>query len=232
MTKGEEAMRILVVEDDPRLGPSLKKGLEKHHYAVDLVADGEDAVLMGMATPYDLIVLDVLLPRLNGFEVCRQLRDRRRTTPILLLTALGEVDHRVTGLDTGADDYLTKPFAFRELEARVRALLRRESAVKTVELRFHDITLDTGTYEARRGERTISLNHKEYALLEYLMRHPHQVLSRTMIAEHVWDCDAEHLSNVIDVYIRYLRRKLCEEDEPDVIHTVRGAGYQLKEPLS
>ncbi len=225
-------MRILVVEDDPLLGPNLKKGLEKHHYAVDLANDGEEAVLMGTTTPYDLIVLDVLLPRLNGFEVCRQLRGRKRTTPILLLTALGEVDHRVTGLDTGADDYLTKPFAFRELEARVRALLRRESATKTVELRFLDITLDTGTHEARRGERVIPLNNKEYALLEYLMRHPRQVLSRTTIAEHVWDCDAEHLSNVIDVYIRYLRRKLCEHDELDVIHTIRGAGYQLKEPVS
>jgi DNA-binding response OmpR family regulator len=225
-------MRILVVEDDPRLGPNLKKGLEKHHYAVDLVTDGEDALLMASSVPYDLIILDVLIPRLNGFEVCRQLRDRRRTTPILLLTALGEVAHRVTGLDLGADDYLTKPFAFRELEARVRALLRRESATKTVELRFMDITLDTSTHQARRGERIIPLNSKEYALLEYLMCHPHQVLSRRMIAEHVWDCDAEHLSNVIDVYIRYLRRKLCEHDEPDVIHTIRGSGYQLKEPES
>jgi two-component system, OmpR family, copper resistance phosphate regulon response regulator CusR len=225
-------MRILVVEDDPRLGPNLKKGLEKHRYAVDLVTNGEDAVLMGSTTPYDLIILDVLLPRLNGFEVCRQLRDRKRTTPILLLTALSEVDHRVKGLDTGADDYLAKPFAFRELEARVRALLRRESTIKTVELRFLDITLDTATHEARRGERVIALNNKEYALLEYLMRHPHQVLSRDMIAEHVWDCDAENLSNVIDVYIRYLRRKLCQAQEPDVIHTVRGAGYQLKEPIS
>jgi DNA-binding response OmpR family regulator len=224
-------MRILVVEDDPRLGPSLKKGLEKHHYAVDLVIDGEDGVLMGTTVLYDLIVLDVLLPRLNGFEVCRQLRERRRTMPILLLTALGEVDHRVTGLDSGADDYLTKPFAFRELAARVRALLRRESLAKTVELHFMDITLDTGTHEARRGDRSIQLNSKEYALLEYLMRHPHQVLSRDMIAEHVWDCDAEHLSNVIDVYIRYLRRKLCEGDEPNVIHTIRGSGYQLKEPI-
>ncbi|MGH2494087.1 MAG: response regulator transcription factor [Ktedonobacteraceae bacterium] len=223
-------MRILVVEDDPRLGASLKKGLEKHHYAVDLTTDGEDAVLMGSITPYDLIVLDVLLPHLNGFEVCRQLRNNKRTMPILLLTALGEVDHRVTGLDTGADDYLTKPFAFRELEARIRALLRRESVSRTVELHFMDVTLDTGTHEARRGERIIALNSKEYALLEYLMRNPHQVLSRAMIAEHVWDCDAEHLSNVIDVYIRYLRRKLCEFDEPDVIHTIRGSGYQLKEP--
>ncbi|EFH84538.1 response regulator transcription factor [Ktedonobacter racemifer] len=225
-------MRILVVEDDPRLGPSLKKGLEKHHYAVDLALDGEDAVLMGTTTPYDLIVLDVLLPRLNGFEVCSQLRNHRRTMPILLLTALGELDHRVTGLDTGADDYLTKPFAFRELEARIRALLRRESTTKTAALCFLDIMLDTRTHEARRGERMIPLNNKEYALLEYLMRHPRQVLSRTMIAEHVWDCETEHLSNVIDVYIRYLRRKLCENHEPDVIHTIRGAGYQLKEPAS
>jgi DNA-binding response OmpR family regulator len=224
-------MRILVVEDDPSLGPRLKKGLEKHQYAVDLVTDGEDAVVMGTITPYDLIVLDVLLPRLNGFQVCRQLRAHKRTMPILLLTALGEVDHRVTGLDTGADDYLIKPFAFRELEARVRALLRRESTTRTDELHFLDITLNTRTHEARRGERIIELNHKEYALLEYLMRNPRQVLSRTMIAEHVWDCDAEHLSNVIDVYIRYLRRKLCECDEPDVIRTIRGAGYQLKEPV-
>src|SRR5579864_6197335 len=223
-------MRILVVEDDPRLGPNLKKGLEKHHYAVDLVTDGEDGFLIGSTVSYDLIVMDVLLPRLNGFEVCRQLRRNNRTMPILLLTALGEVDHRVTGLDTGADDYLTKPFAFRELEARVRALLRRESAIKTVELHFMDITLDTMTHEARRGERVIQLNSKEYTLLEYLMRHPRQVLSREMIAEHVWDCDIEHLSNVIDVYIRYLRRKLCEHGEPDLIHTIRGAGYQLKEP--
>ena len=224
-------MRILVVEDDPRLGPNLKKGLEKQHYAVDLLDNGEDAVLMGAMTPYDLIVLDVLLPKLNGFEVCRQLRNKHQTMPILLLTALGEVDHRVTGLDTGADDYLVKPFAFRELEARVRALLRRESVIKTTDMHFMDITLNTGTHEARRGERVIQLNSKEYALLEFLLRHPRQVLSRSMIAEHVWDCDAEHLSNVIDVYIRYLRRKLCEQGEPDVIQTIRGSGYQLKEPV-
>ncbi|MEO8973842.1 MAG: response regulator transcription factor [Ktedonobacteraceae bacterium] len=224
-------MRILVVEDDPRLGPNLKKGLEKNHYAVDLVADGEEAVLMGISIPYDLIVLDVLLPTLNGFEVCRHLRSKKRTMPILLLTAMSEVDHRVTGLDSGADDYLTKPFAFRELDARVRALLRRESTTKTTELRFMDITLNTGTHEAKRGDRVIQLNSKEYALLEFLLRHPRQVLSRSMIAEHVWDSDTEHLSNVIDVYIRYLRRKLCELNEADVIHTIRGSGYQLKEPL-
>jgi two-component system OmpR family response regulator len=176
-------------------------------------------------------VLDVLLPRLSGFDVCKQLRERGRSMPILLLTALGEVDHRVKGLDLGADDYLVKPFAMSELEARVRALLRRGSPIKTPVLQFMDITLDTRTHEVRRGERLISLGNKEYALLEFLMRHPHQVLSRAMIAEHVWDGDTDHLSNVIDVYIRYLRRKLCEQNELDVIHTVRGAGYQLKEPL-
>src|SRR3984893_12274528 len=164
-------MRILVVEDDPRLGPSLKKGLEGNHYAVDLAIDGEEALHLGQTVPYDLIILDVLLPRLSGFEVCRQLRQQKRTMPILLLTALGEVDHRVTGLDMGADDYLTKPFAFRELEARIRALLRRESPTKTAELHFMDIMLDTATHEARRGKRIIPLNSKEYALLEFLMRH-------------------------------------------------------------
>jgi len=224
-------MRILVVEDDPRLGPSLKKGLERNHYAVDLVTDGEEAVIMGLSVPYDLIVLDVLLPQFNGFEICRHLRDHKRVMPILLLTALSEVDHRVKGLDMGADDYLTKPFAFQELEARVRALLRRESSARTMELQFMDITLDTKTHEVRRGERVIPLGSKEYGLLEFMMRHPRQVLSRSMIAEHVWDCDAEHISNVIDVYIRYLRRKLCEQHEPDVIHTIRGSGYQLKEPV-
>ncbi len=224
-------MRILVVEDDPRLGSSLKKGLEGNHYAVDLVANGDDAVLMALATPYDLLIMDVLLPGLNGLEVCKQLREQERTVPILLLTALGGVDHRVKGLDQGADDYLVKPFSFSELEARVRALLRRGAPIKLPTLRFMDIVLDTRTHEVRRGDRLIVLGNKEYALLEFFMRHPHQVLSRSMIAEHVWDGDTEHLSNVIDVYIRYLRRKLCDQNEPDVIYTVRGSGYQLKEPV-
>lgn len=223
-------MRILVVEDDPRLGPSLKKGLEGNHYAVDLIANGEDAFLAALATSYDLLVLDILLPGLNGFEVCKRLREKGRAMPILLLTALGEVDHRVKGLDLGADDYLVKPFAFSELEARVRALLRRKGPTRTPVLQFMDIKLDTRTHDVYRGDRLIALGSKEYSLLEFFMRHPHQVLSRTMIAEHVWDSDTEHLSNVIDVYIRYLRRKLCEQNEPDVIVTVRGAGYQLKEP--
>jgi DNA-binding response OmpR family regulator len=228
--KMEQSMRILVAEDDPRLGPSLKKGLEDNHYAVDLVTDGEEALSVALAVSYNLIILDIMLPRIDGFEVCRQLRNQKRMIPILFLTALSGVDQRVNGLDIGADDYLTKPFAFRELEARVRALLRREGPSKTTELRFMDITLDTRTHEVKRGERQINLTSKEYSLLELLMSNPGLVFSRDMIAEHMWNIDAEHLSNVIDVYIRYLRRKLCENGEPDVITTIRGFGYQLKEP--
>ena len=223
-------MRILVAEDDPHLGPSLKKGLEESHYAVDLVVDGEEALSVGLAIPYNLIVLDIMLPHIDGFEVCKRLRDQKRMTPILFLSALSGLEHRVSGLDIGGDDYLTKPFAFRELEARVRALLRREGPSKTSVLSFLDITLDTLSHELRRGEREIILTSKEYILLELLMRHPGQVLSRGMITEHMWNIDADHLSNVIDVYIRYLRRKLCEGGEPDIIHTIRGFGYQLKEP--
>jgi DNA-binding response OmpR family regulator len=223
-------MRLLVAEDNVRLGPSLKRSLEASKYAVDLVTNGEDAVVVGLAVPFDLIILDILLPRLNGFEVCRQLRHHGRKMPILLLTALGEVDQRVIGLDLGADDYLVKPFAFRELEARVRALLRRELDVKTVELHFLDLVLNTQTHEVRRGERVIELTSKQYGLLEYMLHHPRQVLTRDMISQHVWDADAAHLSNIIDVYIRLLRRKLCEEGEPDIIRTIRGSGYQLKEP--
>ncbi|HZR40089.1 MAG TPA: response regulator transcription factor [Ktedonobacteraceae bacterium] len=225
-------MRLLVAEDHPALGPDLKKGLERCHYAVDLAANGEDALAFALAVPYDLIILDILLPELSGWEVCKSLRAKKVSVPILFLTALGGVDQRVQGLDLGADDYLVKPFAFRELEARVRALLRRDSMPKDAVLRFMDITLDTRTHEARRGERLIALSSKEYALLDFLLRHPREVLSRTAIAEHVWDYEADHLSNVIDVYIRYLRTKLCADGEPNVIQTIRGSGYQLKEPES
>ncbi len=223
-------MRILVAEDHPILGPDLERVLERCSYAVDLVVQGEDALAQGLAISYDLIILDILLPCLSGFEVCRHLRNRQRKMPILMLTALGEVHQRVRGLDVGADDYLTKPFAFAELEARVRALMRRASSEKTSVLHFLDLTLDTCTHEAWRGDRLIKLSSKEYALLEFLMYHPRQVLSRRTIAEHVWDDDAEHLSNIIEVYIRYLRTKLCTQGEPDLIQTIRYAGYQLKEP--
>jgi DNA-binding response OmpR family regulator len=223
-------MRILVAEDDPYLSKSIKKGLENLQYAIDCVDNGQEAVSIADLVDYDLIILDVLLPALDGFEVCKQLRRRQLQTPILFLTALGGVDERVKGLDLGADDYLTKPFAFRELEARIRALLRRESPSKTNELSFMDITLNVRTHQVERGSEQLILTAKEFALLEVFMRYPRQVLTRTMIAEHLWNIDAENLSNVIDVYIGYLRRKLCERGEPNVIHTVRGFGYQLKEP--
>ncbi len=223
-------MRLLVVEDHSELGPDLKKGLEHCHYAVDLVTNGEDAIALAFEVPYDLIILDILLPGIDGRQICRQLRQQHQAVPILFLTALGGVEDRVRGLDLGADDYLTKPFAFRELEARVRALLRRESPTRSPVLQFLDLSLDTSTHEARRGKRVITLSSKEYALLEFLLRHPRQVLSRSMIADHVWDDDAQHLSNVIDVYIRYLRTKLCAAGEPNLIHTIRHSGYQLKEP--
>jgi DNA-binding response OmpR family regulator len=222
-------MRILVAEDDTTLGTSVKRGLERNHYAVDVVEAGDEALAAALATPYDLLILDVLLPGSDGFTVCRELRAQGRTMPILFLTALREVRHRITGLDQGADDYLIKPFALGELEARVRALLRREAPTKSPELSFADLTLDTRTREVKRGDRAITLTSKEYALLEYLMRNPRQVLSRGMIADHVWDEDAEHFSNIIDVYVRYLRLKLCEQGEPDLIQTVRGAGYALRE---
>lgn len=225
-------MRILIAEDHPLLGPDLKKGLERCHYAVDLVDNGSDAFDLALEVTYDLLILDILLPGLSGLEVCRQLREQSLEIPILFLSALGEVEQRVHGLDQGADDYLSKPFAFSELEARVRALLRRNQQPKDPVLRFLDLTLDTRTREARRGDRLVVLSNKEYALLDYLLRHPRMVLSRTTIAEHVWDYDAEHFSNVIDVYVRYLRNKLCAAGEPNLIQTVRGAGYQLKEAES
>jgi DNA-binding response OmpR family regulator len=222
-------MQILVVEDHPQLGRDLQRGLERCGYRVNLASNGEDALAVGLATSYDLIILDVLLPGLNGFEVCRRLRDHERRMPILFLSALSEVHHRIEGLDLGADDYLTKPFDFQELQARVRALLRREPVKRVPVLHFLDLVLDTYTHEVWRGERQIILSSKEYALLELLMSYPSQVLSRTRIAEHVWEEDAHHLSNIVDVYIRYLRNKLCANGEPNVIQTIRGVGYRLKE---
>jgi DNA-binding response OmpR family regulator len=223
-------MRLLVAEDDPDLGESIKRGLERNRYAVDLAVDGQEALDLAGVVPYDLIILDVLLPELNGFEVCKHLRSQKMQMPVLFLTALGAVEQRISGLDLGADDYLTKPFAFAELEARVRALLRRQGPEKTPILHFLDITLNTLTHEVHRGGRSITLAAKEYTLLEFLMRHPRQILSRARITEHLWNFESENFSNVVDVYIACVRRKLCEQGEPDVIHTVRGAGYQLKEP--
>jgi DNA-binding response OmpR family regulator len=222
-------MRLLLVEDHPVLGPDLKKGLERCSYLVDLATNGEDALLYEGDVSYDLIILDILLPDLDGREVCHRLRAMHRQVPILFLTALSTVEDRVYGLDLGADDYLTKPFDFRELEARVRALLRRDGTPRTSVLSFMDIVLDTRTQEVRRGDRSIPLSTKEYALLHFFLRNPRVVLSRTTIAEHVWDYESESLSNVIDVYVGYLRHKLCAAGEPNFLQTIRGSGYQLKE---
>jgi DNA-binding response OmpR family regulator len=222
-------MRLLVVEDHPVLGADLQTGLEAGPYVVDLARSGEEALSRERDVPYDLIILDILLPGLDGRAVCRALRELDRQVPILFLTALSSVEERVQGLDLGADDYLVKPFDFRELEARVRALLRREGGPKEPVLRFADLTLDTRSHQVRRGEREIVLSSKEYMLLQFFLCHPGEVLSRTTIAEHVWDYDAEQFSNVIDVYVRYLRIKLGAAGEPNLIQTVRGFGYQLKE---
>jgi DNA-binding response OmpR family regulator len=222
-------MHILVAEDHPELGTDLKRGLERSGYLVDLVARGDDALTQGLATSYDLLLLDILLPGLSGFEVCQRFREQGRITPILFLTALGEVHHRIQGLDLGADDYLTKPFDFEELEARVRVLLRRKSGKQTTVLQFLDLTLDLYKHEVRRGNRLVALSSREYALLELFMSHPRQVLSRVTIAEHVWEEDAHRLSNIVEVYIRYLRNKLCADGEPNLIQNVRGVGYQLRE---
>lgn len=222
-------MRILVVEDEERIARFVKTGLEEESYAVDVVADGSDALDWVASAEYHLILLDVMLPGLNGFEVTRILRDRGITTPILMLTARDDIDDRVKGLDSGADDYLPKPFAFKELLARIRALVRRTSTTEKVEttLEIGDLQLDMVSHLARRGSRTIELTAKEYALLEYLMRHPRRPLSRTLIREAVWGYDYYGASNVVDVYVRHLRQKLETDGETPLIHTVRGIGYKI-----
>lgn len=223
-------MRILVIEDEERIARFLKKGLEEESYAVDVVGDGAAALDWVAGATYEVILLDVMLPGLTGFEVCRLLRDRGITTPILMLTARDEVDDRVTGLDLGADDYLVKPFAFKELLARIRALTRRSPVAPTLPgtvLELADLQLDTVTHRARRGEREIDLTAKEYALLEYLLRNARRPLNRTVIRESIWGYDYYGASNVVDVYIRHLRHKLEAKGEPPLIHTVRGVGYKI-----
>jgi DNA-binding response OmpR family regulator len=222
-------VRILVVEDEHKLAGVLKRGLEEHGYAVDVAYDGDDGLTMATAAPYDLIVLDIMLPKLDGLSLCNLLRAQKLHMPVLMLTARDAIDDRVAGLDSGADDYLTKPFAFRELLARVRALLRRDGlSARDPVLRIADLQIDTVSHEVRRGGKLIELTSKEYAILEYFARNPNRVLTRTQIAEHVWDFDFLSMSNVIDVYIGYLRRKLGDDTEPRLLRTIRGTGYQLR----
>lgn len=218
-----------MVEDEEKIAAFIKKGLEEEGYAVDMVGDGEAAIDYALSADYDVIILDIMLPRKDGFAVCRELRARGSSAPVLMLTARDAVDDRVQGLDAGADDYLVKPFAFRELVARVRALLRRPRELVPSRLQVGDLVLDVRTRTAERGGRRIELTAREYALLEFLMRNRNQVLTRTQIAEHVWDYDFLTESNIVDVYIRYLRVKIDQDFEPKLIQTVRGAGYKISD---
>jgi len=221
-------MRILVVEDDRKVASFIRKGLMEEGYAVDVAADGETGLAMGQDRLHDVIILDVMLPGKPGFQVVRELRQAKVATPVLLLTAREAVEDRVQGLDAGADDYLTKPFAFAELLARVRALLRRGATAQASLLRIADLTLDPAKRTVKRCGEVISLTNREFALVEYLMRNPGRVLTRTMIAEHVWDYSFDSATNVIDVYVNYLRKKIDAGRERKLIHTVRGVGYVLR----
>lgn len=225
-------MRILIVEDERKLAGVLRQGLEQHGYSVDVAHDGKAGLAQAESVPYDLLILDIMLPMLDGFQVCRQLRTAGLAAPVLMLTARDTIDDRVAGLDSGADDYLVKPFAFPELLARVRALLRRTGPTRDPVLRAGDLELDTVSREVRRGGHPIELSTREFAILEYLLRHPNQVLTRDQIAERVWGIDFLATSNIIDVYIATLRRKLDDTGERRVLHTVRGTGYQLRPPPS
>jgi DNA-binding response OmpR family regulator len=220
-------MRILVVEDEPAAANVLAKGLREHAYAVDIAADGGTALEQLGLTDYDLVILDVLLPRINGIDLCRRLRSDAAALPILMLTARGGLDDRVAGLDAGADDYLSKPYHFPELLARVRALLRRGPAFEPSELSLDDLVVDTRARRVMRGGAPIQLTTKEYALLEYLMRRQAQVVGRADIAEHVWDDSFDPMSNLIEVYIQRLRRKIDDGRSVKLIQTRRGAGYTL-----
>ena len=220
-------MRVLIAEDDPGVRHFVVKGLQEQAYAVDAVATGPDALEQAEINSYDLIILDVMLPGFSGFEVCRRLRDRGLKIPVLMLTARDALEDRIDGLDHGADDYLTKPFEFRELLARMRALLRRPAELKPAQIRVADLILDTATQAAKRANRNVSLTHKEYALLEYLVRNVNRVVGRAEIAEHVWDEQFDPFSNLIEVYINRLRRKIDGPKELPLLHTRRGAGYLL-----
>lgn len=206
----------------------LKRGLEREGHAVDMVDTGADAIWSATEVEYDAIVLDIMIPAPDGFEVCRELRRRERWTPVLMLTARDAIDDRVKGLDAGADDYLSKPFAFAELFARVRSITRREPTARPTTLNVGDLELDPATHEVRRGQAMVELSPTEYSLLEYFMRHPGQVLSRTQILEHVWDFAYDGTSNVVDVYVRYLREKIDRPFGIESLRTVRGAGYVLR----
>lgn len=221
-------MRILVVEDEKKVAGFIKKGLEEEGYAIDVAHDGREGLLLALDGVHDLIILDLNLPEMDGLKVLREFRKNRGQTPVLLLTVRAAIEDKVLGLDTGADDYLTKPFSFKELLARIRALLRRRAEAAPPLLQVADLTLDPARRVVSRGTERIELSTKEFALLDYFMRNPGRVLTRTMIAEHVWDYDFDPMTNIIDVYVNYLRKKIDTGREPKLLHTVRGVGYLLK----
>jgi len=220
-------MRLLLVEDDPRIARFVTKGLREQAYAVDVAGTGEEALYYAAINSYDVVVLDVLIPAPDGFQVCRELRNTGKRMPILMLTARDAVEDRIEGLDRGADDYLTKPFEFRELLARLRALLRRPSALQPSRLAVADLIVDTGGQPVSRGGRTISMTAKEYALVEFLARNAGRVVGRAEIAEHVWDEEFDPFSNLIEVYVNRVRRKIDGGRAKPLLHTRRGAGYVL-----
>src|SRR5437868_13027225 len=223
-------MRVLLVEDDPRIARFVSQALREQSYAVDLTADGEDALYKASINDYDAVILDIMIPGRDGFEVCRSLRAEGLTVPVIMLTARDAVEDRIKGLDTGADDYLTKPFEVAELLARLRALLRRGHVIRPATLTIADLVIDTRAHQVTRGNRKIELTAKEYALLEYLARERGRVLTRAEIAEHVWDENFDPLSNLIDVNINRLRRKIDDGFSTPLIHTRRGEGYMLSTP--
>ncbi len=221
-------MRLLIVEDEKKVAGFIKKGLEEETYAVDVAYDGEEGFHLAELNQYDMIILDLMLPKMDGLEVLTRLRDKKVNTPILLLTAKDAVEDKVTGLNKGADDYLTKPFAFSELLARVRSLLRRGQAETKTELKVSDLSLDLVSHKVIRNGEEIELTGKEYSLLEYFMRNEGKVLTRTMIAEHVWDYNFDTFTNVIDVYVNHLRKKIDKKYPVKLLHTLRGIGYVMK----
>jgi len=222
-------MRILVVEDEKKVASFIKRGLEEESYIVETAGDGEEGLTMALEKRFDLIILDWMLPKRDGMSFLKELRDRNMATPVLMLTAKDTVEDIVVGLETGSDDYLTKPFAFAELLARVKALIRRSEMDRGAELHFADLRIDPVTHKVWRGDKEIDLTAKEYGLLEYFMRNPNQVLTRTMIADHVWDYTFDSFTNIIDVYVNYLRKKIDRDATVKLIHTVRGVGYIMKE---
>jgi DNA-binding response OmpR family regulator len=222
-------VQILIIEDEEKIANFLRRGLLEEIYAVDIAADGEDALYKFEINEYDLILLDLMIPKVDGITVCRKVREVNTSIPILVLTAKDATEDKVKGLDAGADDYMTKPFSFSELSARIRALLRRGKKADPTILTIDNLSLDPATRTAKRGNKTIVLTAREYSLLDYFMRNPNRVLTKTELLEHVWDYNYDGLSNVLETYVKYLRKKLkSRPDEKELIHTMRGSGYILK----